>query len=89
LNWPLAESKRAHVHRVLDAYDLPVTHTTRRNGSPYTLVLTKTSAVFERDAAERAAWQRGLDMLKAKLTSPRRRSALRRRVDSKREPQKH
>lgn len=83
-NWPLAESKRTHVHRVLDAHELPVTHTTRRTGSPYTLVLTKTSAVFERDAAERAAWQRALDTLKGKLSAPARRGAPRRRADSKR-----
>ena len=78
LSWPLAEIKRAHVHNVLDANELPVTHTTRRTGSPYTLVLTKTSAVFERDAAERAAWQRGLDALNGKLAPPRPRHALRR-----------
>ena len=84
LNWPLAESKRAHIHGVLDAHDLPVTHTTRRTGSPYTLVLTKTSAVFERDAAERAAWQRGLDALKGKRPPPQPRTAATRRAGSKR-----
>jgi hypothetical protein len=69
---------------MLAAHDLPVTHTTQRTGSPYTLVLTKTSAVFERAAAERAAWQRGLDMLNGKEAQPRPRSAPRRRADSKR-----
>jgi hypothetical protein len=43
---------------------LPVTHTTRRTGSPFTLVLAKTAAVFERDAAERHSWQQELQWLK-------------------------
>ena len=64
LEWPLAKDRRAHVHGILDEHDLPVTHTTRREGSPYTLVLTKTSALFEREAAERAAWKLGLDRLR-------------------------
>ena len=56
LEWPLATDKRAHVHGVLDAHELPVTHTTQRSGRPYTLVLVKTAALFEREAKERAAW---------------------------------
>jgi predicted 2-oxoglutarate/Fe(II)-dependent dioxygenase YbiX len=55
LEWPIAENKRAHVHQKIDASELPVTHTTRRSGSPYTLVLEKTPALFEREAKERAA----------------------------------
>ena len=81
LTWPLAEIKRSHIHGMLASHDLPVTHTTRRTGRPYTLVLTKTNAVFERDAAERTAWQRGLDMLEGKLARPRPRGAPRRRAD--------
>jgi hypothetical protein len=62
--WKLAKDHRSHIHRIIDAYDLPVTHTTRRKGSPFTLVLTKTAAVFERDAAERQSWQQELQWLK-------------------------
>ncbi|HWS67781.1 MAG TPA: hypothetical protein VN325_33845 [Steroidobacteraceae bacterium] len=62
--WKLAKDHRSHIHRIIDAYDLPVTHTTRRTGSPFTLVLTKTAAVFERDAAERQSWQQELQWLK-------------------------
>jgi len=62
--WKLAKDNRAHVHRAIDAYDLPVTHTTRRTGSPFTLVLAKTAALFERDAAERQRWQEELQWLK-------------------------
>lgn len=61
--WPLATEKRAHVHQVLDNHELPVTHITKRSGRPYLLVLVKTRALFERDAAERAAWQRALASL--------------------------
>jgi len=50
--WPLAEQRRRHVHERIDRAELPVTHVTRRQGRPYTLVLTKTDALFtdERDA---------------------------------------
>ncbi|MGO9932369.1 MAG: hypothetical protein ACLPV8_11225 [Steroidobacteraceae bacterium] len=41
-----------------------MTHTTRRLGSPFTLVLAKTAALFERDAAERQSWQQDLQWLK-------------------------
>ena len=61
--WPLAKAGRLHVHRTLDRYDLPVTHRTRRSGSPYTLVLTKTKALFEREQAKRKAWASDLDWL--------------------------
>lgn len=57
LEWPLAKEQRAHVHGIVDSHDLPVTHTTRRTGRPYTLVLAKTDAVFKRAAAERRFWQ--------------------------------
>jgi predicted 2-oxoglutarate/Fe(II)-dependent dioxygenase YbiX len=55
--WPLAKEKRSHVHAVIDANRLPVTHTTTRQGSPFTLVLTKQATLFEREAAERSRWK--------------------------------
>ena len=51
--WPLAEQGRRHVHSRLDGAELPVRHQTRRTGRPYTLVLTKTEAIFERDKKAR------------------------------------
>jgi hypothetical protein len=48
---------------IIDAYALPVTHTTRRTGSPFTLVLAKTAALFQRDAAERKHWQQEWEWL--------------------------
>jgi hypothetical protein len=53
--WPLAEQGRRHVHNRIDAAELPMHHRTRRSGRPYTLVLRKTDALFER---EREARQR-------------------------------
>lgn len=64
LEWPLAKDRRAHVHGVITSYELPVTHVTRRVGSPHTLVLTKTRALFTRDAAERAMRARDLAWLR-------------------------
>lgn len=58
--WPLAKDRRAHVHARIDAAELPVAHQTSRAGRPYTLVLTKTDAIFEH---ERQARRRDADDL--------------------------
>ena len=63
LEWPLAKDKRKHIHGLIDFLDLPVSHTTRRTGSPFTLVLEKTNALFERDAAARRLWAGELEWL--------------------------
>ena len=63
--WPLAKEGRKHVHRRIDAHELPVRHETRRSGRPYTLVLTKTGALFEREAAQRRSWRDDLEWLTA------------------------
>jgi hypothetical protein len=62
--WKLAKDHRSHIHRIIDAYDLPLTHATRRTGSPFTLVLEKTADLFKRDAAERESWHQELLWLK-------------------------
>jgi hypothetical protein len=51
--WPLAQDRRAHVHRRIETAELPVTHQTRRRGRPYTLVLAKTDEVFEGERQHR------------------------------------
>jgi hypothetical protein len=53
--WPLAKQRRQHVYSRIGAAELPVSHVTRPQGRPYTLVLTKTDALF---ACERDAWAR-------------------------------
>jgi hypothetical protein len=53
LEWPLAKERRRHVHGRIDSAELPVHHQTRRAGRPYTLVLTKTGTLFEREAQRR------------------------------------
>ena len=57
LEWPLAEARRKHIRQLIRAAELPVRHQTLRAGSPYTLILTKTDALFER---ERKARQRAI-----------------------------
>ena len=52
-DWPLAEPGRKHIHQTIDAAELPITHQTRRQGRPYTLVLTKTEAIFGRERQQR------------------------------------
>jgi len=52
-DWPLRKDRRQHVHQQIDHADLPVTHQTRRQGSPFTLVLTKTRELFDRETRDR------------------------------------
>ena len=51
--WPLAKPRRQHLHQRIDEAELPVTHTTTRQGSPHKLVLTKTAEVHLRDGQHR------------------------------------
>lgn len=54
LVWPMAKPRREHIHRRIDEAELPVTHQTRREGSPHKLVLTKTAELVQRDTKRRA-----------------------------------
>jgi hypothetical protein len=67
LEWPLAKPGRQHVHSRIDTAGLPVTHVTRRQGRPYTLVLNKTEAVFAREQEARARDQVDLEWLAAEV----------------------
>lgn len=72
LEWPLRQDGRTHVHHRIDASELPVTHQTRRTGRPYTLVLTKTDALFERERQERYRLETQLAWLdgSSEITNP-------------------
>jgi hypothetical protein len=61
--WPLAKERRAHVHGRIDTAELPVNHQTRRVGRPYTLILTKTDALFERETQQRRSDEQDLAWL--------------------------
>jgi predicted 2-oxoglutarate/Fe(II)-dependent dioxygenase YbiX len=63
--WPLAQQRRQHVHSRIDAAELPVTHETRRQGRPYSLVLHKTDALFAREQEARAKDETDLEWLAA------------------------
>jgi predicted 2-oxoglutarate/Fe(II)-dependent dioxygenase YbiX len=63
--WPLAKERRQHVHSRIDGAELPVTHVTRRQGRPYTLVLTKTDELFTRELRSRASATADLEWLAA------------------------
>ncbi len=54
-----------NVHSRIDAAELPVSHVTRRQGRPYTLVLNKTNALFAREQEARARDQADLEWLAA------------------------
>jgi predicted 2-oxoglutarate/Fe(II)-dependent dioxygenase YbiX len=64
--WPLAQQRRQHVHSRIDAAELPVSHVTRRQGRPYTLVLSKTGTLFAREREARIRDQSDLAWLAAK-----------------------
>ena len=53
LEWPLAEARRKHIQQSISAAELPVRCQVVRAGSPYTLVLAKTDALFERELKAR------------------------------------
>lgn len=55
LVWPLAKPRREHIHHRIDEAELPVTHQTRREGSPHKLVLTKTTDLHRGDIERRTA----------------------------------
>ena len=63
--WPIAKERRQHVHSRIDAAELPVTHVTRRQGRPYTLVLNKTDALFTREQETRTRDEADLKWLAA------------------------
>ena len=64
--WPLAKERRRHVHARIDAAELPVTHMTRRQGRPFTLVLNKTDALFAREQEARTRDETDLEWLAAR-----------------------
>ncbi|MGF1664614.1 MAG: 2OG-Fe(II) oxygenase [Kineosporiaceae bacterium] len=71
--WPLASGGRSHVHDRISQAELSVTHQTRRQGRPYTLVLTKTADLFEGEARQRVQDQADLTWLDREWTPrPRR-----------------
>ena len=70
--WPLAKERRHHVHSRIDGAELPVTHVTRRQGRPFTLVLTKTDELFTRDLQSRASATADLEWLAAEWAPPNR-----------------
>ncbi|MEE4378466.1 MAG: 2OG-Fe(II) oxygenase [Candidatus Competibacteraceae bacterium] len=61
--WPLAQGRRAHIHRAIDGLGVPVTHQTRREGRPYQLVLSKTDDLFKREAVRRKRVEQALGKL--------------------------
>jgi hypothetical protein len=66
--WPLRKDDRHHIHSRIDAAELPVTHVTRRAGRPYTLVLSKTDALFDTERQAEAQNRADLDWLAIEWT---------------------
>ncbi len=61
--WPIRKNLRQAVHGLLDTHHYPVTHVTRRTGSPHVLVLTKTATVHTEAAQTRAQAEADLKWL--------------------------
>ncbi|MHB1987282.1 MAG: 2OG-Fe(II) oxygenase [Acidimicrobiales bacterium] len=68
LEWPIRQDRREHVHQRIADAELPVEHRTRRTGSPYTLVLTKTDELFELEALTRRQDARDLKWVESQRT---------------------
>jgi hypothetical protein len=70
--WPLAKERRQHIHSRIDTAELPVSHLTRRQGRPYTLVLTKADALFAQEQKARIRDESDLKWLEAsELQAPK------------------
>jgi hypothetical protein len=50
-HWPLGKERRKHVHGVIDAWKLPVDHSTQRSGRPFVLQLRKRRELVARKHA--------------------------------------
>lgn len=50
--FPLRKDLRKHLHRIIDAHRLDMSHVTERRGSPFTLVCTKNRASYRRRLTE-------------------------------------
>lgn len=71
LHWPMAKDRRQHIHHMIDRMRLPVTHVTRREGSPYTLVLTKTKDLTRIEAGLRREHEQHLETIERHLGGDR------------------
>lgn len=71
ITWPLAKPRRQHIHHRIDDAELPVTHRTRREGSPHKLVLTKTAELHRRDTERRATLTTALEAIEQLSSHPR------------------
>ena len=61
--FPLRKDLRKHLHRIIDAHRLDMSHVTERRGRPYTLVCTKNRASYQRRLTEYdkdVSWMRSL-----------------------------
>lgn len=61
--FPLRKDLRKHLHRIIDAHRLDMSHVTERRGRPYTLVCTKNRASYRRRLTEYGkdvSWMRSL-----------------------------
>lgn len=58
LTWPIGKARRAHIHQMIEAHGLPLSHETQRSGSPQKLVLRKQDTLFELEADQRASARR-------------------------------
>ena len=63
--WPIAKQHRQHIHARIDTAELPVSHLTRRQGRPYTLVLAKTDALFAQERETRIRGESDLEWVEA------------------------
>lgn len=67
--WPLAKPRRQHIHQWIDLAELPLTHVTKREGSPHKLVITKNRELFDREARHRSMLQASLESVQQLISS--------------------
>lgn len=62
-SWPLAEARRKHIRQVFLDLALPIECSEIRQGSPYKLILRKTTDLLQQDQARQAQLQQSYDSL--------------------------
>ncbi len=71
LRWPINKQRRQHQHQNIDGLGIAVSHLTERKGSPFVLVLNKTTQLFIDDKKQMQKTQKYLVKLKTMVSIQR------------------
>ena len=67
VEWRQNEQYRRHIEDRIRTNELPVDHRTVKSGRPYTIALTKSSTLFDRESQQRRDDEESVDRLRSRL----------------------